>query len=79
MNSDIEKYLARKQRKSVTLNEEALRKERVEEEQKTRDKADAADDSADEPVFADNPYNKELLSITLDYLTALNEKKTAKK
>jgi carboxyl-terminal processing protease len=76
---DIEKYLARKQRKTVSLNEEELRKERVEEEQKTRDKADTTDDFSEEPVFPDNSYNNELLSITLDYLGLLREAKTAKK
>ena len=44
IEKDIEKYLARKQRKTVSLNEEDLRKERVEEEQKTRDKAEASGD-----------------------------------
>ncbi len=76
---DIEKYLARKQRKTVSLNEDELRKERVEEEQKTRDKADTSDDFTEEPVFPDNNYNNEVLSITLDYLGLLREAKTAKK
>jgi len=78
-DKDIEKYLARKQRKTVSLNEEDLRKERVEEEQKTRDKADTGDDFTEEPVFPDNSYNNEVLSITVDYLGQLREAKTAKK
>src|SRR5262245_50927787 len=78
-DKDIEKYLARKQRKTVSLNEDDLRKERVEEEQKTRDKADSDDNFSDEPVFPDNAYNNELLSITLDYLGQLREAKTARK
>jgi carboxyl-terminal processing protease len=76
---DIEKYLARKQRKTVSLNEEDLRKERVEEEQKTRDKAETDDNYNEEPVFPDNNYNSEVLSITLDYLGLLREAKTARK
>ncbi|MGE5194090.1 MAG: carboxy terminal-processing peptidase [Deltaproteobacteria bacterium] len=76
---DIEKYLARKQRKTVSLNEEDLRKERVEEEQKTREKAETDDNYNEEPVFPDNSYNNELLSITLDYLGLLQEAKTARK
>jgi carboxyl-terminal processing protease len=78
-DKDIEKYLARKQRKTVSLNEEDLRKERVEEEQKTRDKADTSDDFSEEPVFPDGSYNNEILSITLDYLGLLREAKTARK
>jgi carboxyl-terminal processing protease len=76
---DIEKYLARKLRKSVSLNEEELRKERVDEEQKTRDKADSSDDMTEGPIFPVNSYNNELLSITVDYLTQLREAKTARK
>jgi carboxyl-terminal processing protease len=77
--TDIEKYLARKQRKSVSLNEEDLRKERVEEEQKARDKADSTDDMTEGPIFPDNSYNNEILAITLDYITQLHGARTAKK
>jgi carboxyl-terminal processing protease len=77
---DIEKYLARKQRKTVSLNEEELRKERVVEEQKTREKADSTDDITESgPVFPDNSYNNEVLAITMDYLTQLRGAPTAKK
>ena len=80
VDKDIEKYLARKQRKVVSLNEEDLRKERVEEEQKTRDKADTnPDEYAEEPVFPDGYYNNEVLSILLDYLGQLREAKISKK
>jgi hypothetical protein len=79
LNSDIEKYNTRKLRKAVTLNEDQLRKERIEEEQKNREKAEAAEEGTDEPLFADNYYNKELLSITLDYVDRLRDKKTARK
>jgi carboxyl-terminal processing protease len=77
---DIEKYLARKQRKTVSLNEDDLRKERVEEEQKTRDKAESNDDlNNDEPAFPDTFYNNEVLAITLDYLGQLRDQKISKK
>ncbi|MGQ0637383.1 MAG: carboxy terminal-processing peptidase [Planctomycetaceae bacterium] len=76
---DVEKYLARKQRKTVSLNEEELRKERVEEEQKTREKAESTDDLTEGPVFPDSAYNNEVLAITLDYLAQLKEARTAKK
>jgi len=79
LNSDIEKYNTRKLRKAITLNEEQLRKERIEEEQKNREKAEAAEEGTDEPLFADNYYNRELLSITLDYVDRLRDKKTARK
>ncbi len=77
---DIEKYLARKQRKTVSLNEDDLRKERIDEEQKTRDKADADDEMGNEqPIFPDTSYNNEVLSITLDYLGQLQDAKISKK
>jgi carboxyl-terminal processing protease len=78
---DIEKYLTRKQRKTVSLNEEDLRKERVEEEQKTRDKAESSgDEFGDDPiVFADNSYNNEVLSILFDYVGMLQGANVSKK
>lgn len=77
--SDIEKYLARKQKKSVSLNEEEMRKERIDDEQKTKDKLDLNDEFTEGPVFPVNAYNNEVLSVTLDYLERLREMKTAKK
>ena len=79
VEKDIEKYMARKQRKTVSLNEEELRKERVEEEQKTKDKAEGEDAYAEGPVFPENGYNNEILAITVDYMSLLRETKTAKK
>jgi carboxyl-terminal processing protease len=76
---DIAKYVDRKKRKSVSLNEDELRKERVEEEQKTKEIVDNADDAPEGPIFPTGAYNNEVLSITLDYATVLREMKTAKK
>lgn len=80
VQADIEKYLERKKRNAVSLNEEQLRQERVAEEQKTRDKAELpSEERPDGPVFPDNAYNNEVLSITIDYINALSTMKTAKK
>jgi carboxyl-terminal processing protease len=79
IEKDIARYVERKKRKSITLNEEELRKERLDEEQKTKDLVDNADEAADGPVFPSNAYNNEVLSVTLDYATLLRETKTAKK
>jgi len=77
---DIERYLARKNRKSVSLNEEALRSEREEdkaakevekEEEEHETKADTA------PVFAKTEYNDEILRIAEDYTSLLKSQKTA--
>lgn len=76
---DIERYLARKQRKTVTLKEDELRKERIEEEQKTRDKAEQPDEITEGPVFPVNSYNNEALAVTLDYLSQVKRLITARK
>lgn len=75
---EIAKFLERKARKSVSLNEAELLKERSDEENKVKEKIEA-DESGEGPVFADNTYNTELLSIALDYLALLRETATAKK
>ena len=77
---DIERYLARKNRKSVSLNEDTLRSEREEdkaakevekEEEEHETKADTA------PVFAKSEYNDEILRIAEDYTSLLKSQKTA--
>lgn len=77
---DIERYLARKNRKTVSLNEETLKKEReddkaardVEKEEEDREtKADTL------PVFAKSEYDNEVLHIATDYVSLLKAAKTA--
>lgn len=69
--NNIDRYVSRKNRKTISLNEEVLRKEEEElerereEEEETIKKASGNGDEKD--IFADNFYNRELLSITLDY------------
>lgn len=86
----IERYLKRKNRKTVSLNEEVLRKEREEEKQEEDEKDQKMEDDkekkADEeagrfasnkPIFPDEYYNKEVLAITLDYVDLLTKRGTA--
>ena len=77
---DVDRYLARKSRKSVSLNEETLRSEREDdkaakdvekEEEEHENKGDKA------PVFAKTEYNDELLYIAVDYASLLKAQKTA--
>ncbi|MDB5338474.1 MAG: carboxyl-terminal protease [Planctomycetaceae bacterium] len=79
INDNINKYLSRKKRKSISLNEEELKQERLQEEEKTKKEADDQTDKADGPLFPSEAYNNELLAITLDYVSALNGTLTAKK
>ncbi len=76
---EIARYLARKKRKNVSLNEEELRRERYEEDQKNKEKIDTPDEFAEGPIFPDNSYNNELLNIANDYVHLLREARTAKK
>lgn len=78
----IDRYVARKNRKTISLNEQVLRQEEEElerekkEEEETMKMASGNSDSKD--IFANDAYNKELLNITLDYTELLNGRRTAR-
>ena len=77
---DIDRYLARKSRKSVSLNEDNLRAEREEDKaakevEKEEEEHETKSETA--PVFAKTEYNNELLYITRDYTGLLKSQKTA--
>jgi hypothetical protein len=71
--------VSRKKRKSISLNEDELKQERLEEEEKTKKEADEPNEKGKGPIFPDQFYNDELLAITLDYVSALSGALTAKK
>jgi len=88
-NADIKKYLERKNKKTVSLVEEKLRKERLEEKEleKQRDaaaeaqgrktsKKDKDQNTDDQKVFPDTYYNNEVIRVCLDYLSLLKDMKT---
>lgn len=82
VQSNIERYLERKSRKTISLHEETLRKEEEalererKEEEETMKKASGNDDEKD--IFAVNFYNKELVNIALDYADLLNGQQTVR-
>lgn len=67
--TDISRYQERKNRKSVTLNEEKFLAERAEldAEKKTEEQLEEADSPSDE-IFKRDFYTDEALAITVDYL-----------
>jgi carboxyl-terminal processing protease len=74
VEKDIERYLARKNRKTVSLNEETLRKERDEDKaakDAQKEEEDHENKSDKAPIFAKTDYNAELLAITSDYALLL--------
>lgn len=79
---DIDRYVARKNRKTVSLNEDTLRKEREEDKaakevEKEEEEHETKSDQA--PVLAKSEYNAELLSICSDYAELWRTQKTAKR
>ncbi|MES2790065.1 MAG: carboxy terminal-processing peptidase [Planctomycetota bacterium] len=79
INENISKYLSRKKRKVISLNEDELKQERLEDEEKVKKEADDQAEKGEGPIFPSEAYNNELLAITLDYVSALNGTLTAKK
>lgn len=74
MAKDIDRYLSRKNRKTVSLNEETLRKEREDDKAaKDAEKEEEEHENKNDktPIFAKSDYNAELLAITSDYTVLL--------
>ncbi|GDY09983.1 tail-specific protease [Planctomycetia bacterium] len=85
IKKDIERYLDRKNRKTISLNESILKAERNQDkkEQDETDKDDPATRGSDAPIFPDDSangaYNNEVLQISLDYATLLKNPQAAQK
>jgi carboxyl-terminal processing protease len=71
----IQKFLERKRRKTVSLNEATIRKEIADNKQDDPDKTDSDDKDLPKipPVFRDDHYSNEVLQITLDYIRQLKQ------
>lgn len=76
---DIERYLVRKNRKTVSLNEETMKRERDDDKaaKEVEKEEEENETKADKPVFAKTEYNNEVLQIALDYFSQLKAAKTA--
>lgn len=82
VNRLISKYLERKNDKTISLNESALRAEEEEMEQEKKEEEEAikqASGAGKADIFPNNFYNKELVNITVDYLEMVNSMTSAKK
>lgn len=77
----INEYLERKNRKTITLNEEKLKAEREKDKAKKENEDDLEGEAPkkDGPIFPDNGYNNEVLSITVDYVDYLKRAATAQR
>ena len=75
---NIDRYVERKNRKTITLNREKFLAEREElNADKEEEKTFEQQNDPDRPVFEDNFYNTEVLAIALDYLNLLNGRSLA--
>ncbi|MBL8816682.1 MAG: carboxy terminal-processing peptidase [Planctomyces sp.] len=83
MKKLIDRYVARKNEKSISLNESVLKAEEEElkqeqkEEEEAIKKANGSGEEAD--IFPNDFYNKEVLAIAVDYLELLQAQQTVKK
>ncbi len=80
IKKDIARYLERKNRKSVSLNEDVLKSERV-QDKKEQAEVDLEEPTnrGDAPILKEDAYNNELLQIALDYATLLKNPQAAQK
>lgn len=79
---EIEKFIERKNRKTISLNEETLKKERESEKAQEKEEEklkDPSEKTGEQPIFPEGAYNNEVLRITTDYTAALRGMKTAGK
>lgn len=76
LQADIERFVERKARKSVSLNEEILRQERKSEGKDPESELDKTERDEND-IFARSFYNDEVLHIAVDYAAMLRGLKTA--
>ncbi|MCA8992074.1 MAG: carboxy terminal-processing peptidase [Planctomycetaceae bacterium] len=78
----IKRFLERKERTAVSLNEEKMRAERAEDE--AAEKENGAEDEPkipdpNAPIFPEGYYNNEIVNVALDYVAALKGNLTVQK
>jgi carboxyl-terminal processing protease len=82
----IERFLERKARKTISLNEEQARKDREAEEADSKaaavgapaeEEEEAGARKPDAPIFPKNAYDDELLHVSLDYAAAVKTQMAA--
>lgn len=79
IRGDITRFESRKNRKTISLNEETLTKERDEEkaiEEIRKEEEEHETKSKEGPVFKQTPYNDEVLKLSADYVDLLRQAKT---
>ena len=79
VNERIAKYMKRKNRKTVSLNEETLKAEQESEQKEAKEEEEAeeaAENNTEGPIMPEGYYNDELLQIAQDYVDLLERTRT---
>ena len=81
---EIDKYLQKKNQKTISLNEVTRRKElssdkEKEKEDKKKEEEKAKKEAADKEIFKKDYYNDEILNITVDYMNVLKNMNTVQR
>ena len=77
---EIDQYVVRKNKKTISLNLEKRRRERLEDNKdKSKQEKLTSEEPTEGPIFPDTFYNNEVLRIGLDYTQLLHGMKTAGK
>lgn len=84
VNKSIARFLERKNKTKLSLNEEVVRNERAKDEQDSEDEKEEekkveTPEGEEGPIFPEGAYNDEALNIALDYVAALQGKLTVSK
>ncbi|WP_417393259.1 carboxy terminal-processing peptidase [Gimesia sp.] len=81
--SEIDKYLEKKNQKTISLNETVRRKElstdKDKEDKKKEEEEKAKKEAADKEIFKKDHYNDEILNITVDYMNVLKNMNTVQR
>ncbi|MCA9007734.1 MAG: carboxy terminal-processing peptidase, partial [Planctomycetaceae bacterium] len=77
---EIDKYLQKKNQKTISLNEAVRRKElNTDKEKEEKKKEEEKKDAADKDIFKKDYYNDEILNITVDYMNVLKNMNTVQR
>lgn len=76
---EIDKYLKKKNQKTISLVEAVRRKEMTEDKEEKKKEEEKKNTKADKDIFKKDHYNDEILNITVDYMNALKNMNTVQR
>ncbi|MEQ9066370.1 MAG: carboxy terminal-processing peptidase, partial [Gimesia chilikensis] len=76
---EINKYLKKKNQKTISLVEAERRKELSNDKEEKKKEDEKKDEAADKDIFKKDHYNDEILNITVDYMNVLKNMNTVQR